>query len=103
MLANQSGSLIDLWLFINVFQVIREIWEESDEFGTVRFAKVQTYGDTTHTFLEFPSNYRGLFLPGYKLPKVQVNYLEQSLTATIQNKIPKSKNNKWTLNLSILG
>ena len=51
---------------------MREIWEEKDEFGTVRFARVQTYGDTTHTFIELPKNYRGLFLPGYKLPKVQV-------------------------------
>ena len=80
----------------HVFQVVREIWEESDEFGTVRFAKVQTYGDTTHTFLEFPPNYKGLFLPGYKLPKVQVSYLVQSPTVTIPNilQIPKSKNNE---------
>merc|ERR1712136_612832 len=56
-------------------KVVREIWEESDEFGTVRFAKVQTYGDTTHTFIEFPSNYKGLFLPGYKLPKIQDSLL----------------------------
>ena len=39
------------------------MWEESDEGGKVRFAKVQTYGDTTHTFVE-RSGYKGLFLPG---------------------------------------
>ena len=78
-------------IICHVFQVVREIWEESDEFGTVRFAKVQTYGDTTHTFLEFPPNYKGLFLPGYKLPKVEVSYLVQSPTVTILSKISKSK------------
>lgn len=31
------------------------------------FAKVQTFGDTTHTLIE-RNGYRGLFLPGYKPP-----------------------------------
>ena len=45
----------------------------------MRFARVQTYGDTTHTFMEFPKNYLGLFLPGYKLPKIKVgNNIQQS-------------------------
>merc|ERR1719384_53788 len=48
-------------------KVVRDVWEESDESGKVRFAKVQTYGDTTHTFVE-RSGYKGLFLPGYKAP-----------------------------------
>ncbi|PNF18444.1 4-hydroxyphenylpyruvate dioxygenase [Cryptotermes secundus] len=48
-------------------KMIKDIWEESDETGTVRFARVQTYGDTTHTFVE-RSNYNGIFLPGYKDP-----------------------------------
>jgi len=47
---------------------VREPWEESDEFGTVTFATVQTYGDTTHTFVE-RANYTGLFLPGFKPPR----------------------------------
>lgn len=41
------------------------IWEESDENGSVRFASVQTYGDTTHTFID-KSKYTGDFLPGYR-------------------------------------
>lgn len=48
-------------------KIVRDIWEETDEGGTVRFAVVQTFGDTTHTFVE-KSNYNGLFLPGYKRP-----------------------------------
>lgn len=33
-------------------KVLRDIWEEKDDNGSVRFAVVQTYGDTTHTFGE---------------------------------------------------
>ncbi|XP_015598252.1 4-hydroxyphenylpyruvate dioxygenase [Cephus cinctus] len=50
-------------------KVIRELWEETDEYGTVRFATVQTYGDTLHTFVD-RSKYKGKFLPGFQdLPK----------------------------------
>lgn len=45
--------------------VVRKPWEESDDNGTVRFAVVQTYGDTTHTLVE-RSKYKGFFLPGYR-------------------------------------
>uniref|UniRef100_A0A182NNG3 4-hydroxyphenylpyruvate dioxygenase n=1 Tax=Anopheles dirus TaxID=7168 RepID=A0A182NNG3_9DIPT len=51
-------------------KVVRDVWEESDENGTVRFATVQTYGDTVHTFVE-RHRYRGLFLPGFKPPPHQ--------------------------------
>ena len=46
-------------------KIVKDIWEESDDGGKVRFATVQTYGDTTHTFVE-RSGYKGLFLPGMK-------------------------------------
>jgi len=46
-------------------KIVKDIWEESDETGTVRMATVQTYGDTTHTLIE-RKGYSGLFLPGYK-------------------------------------
>lgn len=45
--------------------VVRPVWTESDENGQARFATVQTYGDTTHTFVD-NSQYKGEFLPGYK-------------------------------------
>lgn len=70
-------------------KVIKEIWEESDDFGTVRFATVQTvrvlkinwiqltlklnnviffqYGDTSHTLID-RSKYKGLFLPNFRKP-----------------------------------
>ncbi|KAJ6645295.1 4-hydroxyphenylpyruvate dioxygenase [Pseudolycoriella hygida] len=47
--------------------IVKDIWSESDEFGTVRFAVLQTYGDTTHTFVE-RNGYTGRFLPGYQQP-----------------------------------
>ncbi|KAK6190227.1 hypothetical protein SNE40_002146 [Patella caerulea] len=46
--------------------VVNEPYEETDENGTVRMASVKTYGDTTHTFVD-RSNYKGVFLPGFKI------------------------------------
>ncbi|KAI1233122.1 4-hydroxyphenylpyruvate dioxygenase, partial [Lamprotornis superbus] len=47
--------------------VVKEPWVEQDKFGKVKFAVIQTYGDTTHTLIE-KINYKGLFLPGYHPP-----------------------------------
>ncbi|KAB0795499.1 hypothetical protein PPYR_12338 [Photinus pyralis] len=56
-------------------KVVRDIWKESDEYGTVKFATVQTYGDTTHTLID-KSAYKGDFLPSYeKLSPDPVNKL----------------------------
>ncbi|OQV21698.1 4-hydroxyphenylpyruvate dioxygenase [Hypsibius exemplaris] len=44
--------------------LVRDIWTESDDGGSVRFATIKTYGDTTHTLVE-RGNYKGFFLPGY--------------------------------------
>ena len=52
-------------------KVVRDIWEEEDKSGKCRFATVQTYGETTHTFIE-RQNYKGLFLPGYEKPRIKV-------------------------------
>jgi 4-hydroxyphenylpyruvate dioxygenase len=43
---------------------LRETWELSDECGTVRMARIATYGETVHTFVE-REDYSGPFLPGY--------------------------------------
>ncbi|KAK2723246.1 hypothetical protein QYM36_001798, partial [Artemia franciscana] len=56
--------------------IVRDIWEETDESGTVRFATVQTYGDTTHTLVERGA-YNGLFLPGYKKPLYEDKLLKK--------------------------
>lgn len=48
--------------------VIKGPWVEQDSHGSVKYAVVQTYGDTTHTLIEYLGPYKGLFLPGYKEP-----------------------------------
>ncbi|KAM9624887.1 4-hydroxyphenylpyruvate dioxygenase isoform 1-T1 [Morphnus guianensis] len=66
--------------------VVKEPWVEEDKFGKVKFAVIQTYGDTTHTLIE-KLNYKGLFLPGYhpplfkdpllpKLPSAKLNFVD---------------------------
>ena len=59
---------------------MRDIWEESDDHGMCRFAMVQTYGDTTHTFIE-RQNYKGIFLPGYQKPRQKVERQMNNLGA----------------------
>ncbi|XP_062131242.1 4-hydroxyphenylpyruvate dioxygenase [Drosophila sulfurigaster albostrigata] len=66
-------------------EVVRNIWEEKDEHGVVRFATIKTYGDTTHTFVE-RNGYKGDFLPGYQqsaqdvllksLPPAKLNFID---------------------------
>ncbi|XP_057677718.1 4-hydroxyphenylpyruvate dioxygenase [Corythoichthys intestinalis] len=48
--------------------IVKDPWVEEDIHGRVKYAVVQTYGDTTHTFIEYLGPYKGLFLPGYKEP-----------------------------------
>ncbi|CAO2629595.1 4-hydroxyphenylpyruvate dioxygenase, partial [Lemmus lemmus] len=48
-------------------KIVREPWVEQDKFGKVKFAVLQTYGDTTHTLVE-KINYTGRFLPGFEAP-----------------------------------
>uniref|UniRef100_A0A6I8RXD8 4-hydroxyphenylpyruvate dioxygenase n=1 Tax=Xenopus tropicalis TaxID=8364 RepID=A0A6I8RXD8_XENTR len=50
--------------------IVKEPWVEEDKFGKVKFAIVQTYGDTTHTLVE-KLGYNGIFLPGYEPPLFQ--------------------------------
>ncbi|XP_053562322.1 4-hydroxyphenylpyruvate dioxygenase isoform X1 [Bombina bombina] len=48
--------------------IVKEPWIEEDEGGRVKYAVIQTYGDTTHTLVEYLGPYRGIFLPGFKEP-----------------------------------
>ncbi|KAJ1074214.1 hypothetical protein K5549_020630, partial [Capra hircus] len=48
-------------------KIVREPWVEQDKLGKVKFAVLQTYGDTTHTLVE-KMNYTGRFLPGFEAP-----------------------------------
>lgn len=66
--------------------IVKEPYTLEDKFGKVRLAVVQTYGDTTHTFVE-RTGYSGLFLPGFhpplfkdpllaKLPSGKLNFID---------------------------
>ncbi|CAD5213421.1 unnamed protein product [Bursaphelenchus okinawaensis] len=67
-------------------KVLQDVTEEKDEDGSVKIARLQTYGDTIHTLVE-RHNYKGLFLPGFKthqgstalfdaLPPVNLNFMD---------------------------
>ncbi|XP_016387276.1 4-hydroxyphenylpyruvate dioxygenase-like [Sinocyclocheilus rhinocerous] len=47
--------------------IIKEPHVLEDKFGRVKLAVLQTYGDTTHTFVE-RAGYNGIFLPGFHAP-----------------------------------
>ncbi|VTJ59875.1 Hypothetical predicted protein [Marmota monax] len=55
-------------------KIVREPWVEEDKFGKVKFAVLQTYGDTTHTLVE-KKNYTGRFLPGFEAPLLKDSLL----------------------------
>ncbi len=44
---------------------VTPITELKDEYGTLRFAEIETYGDVTHKFIE-RDTYDGIYMPGYK-------------------------------------
>ncbi|XP_041979098.1 4-hydroxyphenylpyruvate dioxygenase-like [Aricia agestis] len=79
--------------------IIQDIWEERDEFGVVRMAKLKTYGDNTHTLID-RSKYRGSFLPGYMslktdpihqyLPKVEINFIDHVVGNMPDNKMEEA-------------
>jgi 4-hydroxyphenylpyruvate dioxygenase len=48
---------------------VREPWEERDDDGVVRLARIHTYGDTHHTFVE-RTGYHGAFRPGFVAQEV---------------------------------
>ena len=65
---------------------VKEPWEESDEHGTCVYARIKTYGDTVHTFVE-RKLYNGPFLPGFhkvtvedallkNLPKPELQFID---------------------------
>uniref|UniRef100_A0A9J7ZQC2 4-hydroxyphenylpyruvate dioxygenase n=1 Tax=Cyprinus carpio carpio TaxID=630221 RepID=A0A9J7ZQC2_CYPCA len=56
--------------------IIKEPHVVEDKFGRVKLAVLQTYGDTTHTFVE-RTGYNGLFLPGFHAPLFCDPFLEK--------------------------
>lgn len=50
----------------NGAKVVSEVQTVKDKDGAVKYATIQTYGETTHTLIE-RSGYKGMFLPGYRV------------------------------------
>jgi 4-hydroxyphenylpyruvate dioxygenase len=50
-------------------QVAKEPYDVEDESGRIRRAKLRAYGDTLHSLIAL-NDYRGVFLPGYKLRRI---------------------------------
>ena len=79
-------------------KILRDIWEETDDQGTVRFALIQTYGDTTHTLVE-RKGYKGAFLPGFQAHPMQNDPLLALLPDTKLNFIDHCVGNQPDLQM----
>lgn len=66
----------------NGAKIVRDVWQEKDEHGSVKFAQIQTFGDTTHTLVERGS-YNGLFLPGFIETPLEVRTHEYPALFTV--------------------
>lgn len=66
--------------------VVSDVQGLKDEGGTVKVARVRTYGETTHTLLERGS-YRGAFLPGYRLERGVEDPVEKLLPGVFLKRI----------------
>ncbi|CAF0983645.1 unnamed protein product [Adineta ricciae] len=86
-------------------KIVKDIWTETDEHGSVKMACVQTYGDTTHTLVE-RGDYAGLFLPNYhphplknkdalleKLPEVKLDFIDHIVGNMPDNEMENTT--KW--------
>ncbi|MCY3412555.1 MAG: 4-hydroxyphenylpyruvate dioxygenase [Candidatus Heimdallarchaeota archaeon] len=52
--------------------------EVKDQYGTVRYSEIKTYGDVTHKFIE-KSGYDGIYMPGYHQYTAPVDTAEKGV------------------------
>lgn len=67
-----------------------------DEFGEIKTASIQTYGETVHTFVE-RKNYKGVFMPGYKPMKslLKTKPLGLKVVDHCVGNVEKGRMNEW--------
>lgn len=58
--------------------VVKEPFEETDEYGTIKKAVIATYGDTVHTLVQ-RDGYKGIFAPGYVAAETEIPSEEAGL------------------------
>ncbi len=63
-------------------QVVHQ-WLESDKNGSVRFADLLAFGDTTHTLIQRNDYPKDLFLPGWTLSPLKLP-LKQSIWSKLE-------------------
>jgi len=86
-------------------EIVKDVWTETDTYGSVKMACIQTYGDTTHTLIE-RGDYSGLFLPNYhehplknkdslmeKLPEVKLDFIDHIVGNMPDNEMENTT--KW--------
>ncbi|CAF3262034.1 unnamed protein product [Rotaria socialis] len=86
-------------------KIVKDIWTETDEHGSVKMACIQTYGDTTHTLVD-RTTYSGLFLPNFqvhplknkdplleKLPDVKLDFIDHIVGNMPDNEMENTT--KW--------
>ncbi|KJH46788.1 4-hydroxyphenylpyruvate dioxygenase [Dictyocaulus viviparus] len=92
--------------------VVKDITEESDEHGFIKYAVLKTYGDTVHTLLE-RKNYKGLFLPGFKahpqdkkffqsLPKANLSFIDHCVANQPDLQMTSAVEWFWSVDDSII-
>ncbi len=71
-----------------------EPYDRQDEHGTVRRAKIRTYGDTLHSFLS-TKDYNGTFLPGYQKSLKHTAGCGLNLVDHIVGNVEDGKMDEW--------
>lgn len=59
-------------------KILQDIRQENDQFGSVKTAMIQTYGDTVHRLVD-RRNYNGPFLPGYGPSELKIDHFLETL------------------------
>ena len=68
--------------------------DATDEYGTVRWSAIKTYGDTIHSLISF-KDYDGTFLPGYQKNKIKGRDIGLKVIDHIVGNVEKGKMNHW--------
>ncbi|MEC7501926.1 MAG: 4-hydroxyphenylpyruvate dioxygenase [Planctomycetota bacterium] len=75
-------------------KVAREPYDMTDDHGRVRRAKIYAYGDTLHSLISL-QDYRGHFLPGYRIQRVAEPDFGLRAVDHIVGNVEDGKMNDW--------
>lgn len=71
-----------------------EPYDRTDENGRIRRAKIRAYGDTLHSFISL-ADYRGPFLPGYKVRRKPAAGVGLQVIDHIVGNVEAGRMNDW--------